>query len=162
MNAQKVTRVFLLLGTNLGNREVNLRTAISLLVTEFAPYLFSEVTESSVLESEPVGFVSEDRFLNQAVAFDTSLSPEDVLKVCKYVEQKMGRFSSEPVFDEEGKRVYKSRVIDIDILLYGTEEVNLPNLKIPHPELKHRDFAMIPLKEVLTGEFADFFDRLEQ
>ncbi len=141
--------VYLLLGTNLGDKRENLSTAISLLVTELASYLFSEIKESSIHESEPWGFESEENFLNQAIAFQTNLSPEQVLAVCKHVERKMGRSDMEPEYDSEGKRVYKSRIIDIDILLYGERKVDLPELKIPHPRLQEREFALIPLREIL-------------
>ncbi|MBQ0006105.1 MAG: 2-amino-4-hydroxy-6-hydroxymethyldihydropteridine diphosphokinase [Alistipes sp.] len=144
----RTNRAYLLLGSNMGQRERNLSTAISLLVTELAPYLFSEVFESSVRESEPWGFESQGKFLNQAIAFDTSVSPEDLLKVCKYVEHKMGRPLEEPLYDEAGNRIYRDRVIDIDILIFGDIRMETPELSIPHPRLEERDFAMIPLKEL--------------
>ena len=121
-------RVYLLLGTNLGDREKNLSCAISLLVTEMAPYLLSGITESSIYESEPWGFDSENKFLNQAIGFDTTLEPEQMLKICKWVEKKMGREVKEPEYDGEGKRIYHSRIIDIDILLFGDRKVDLPDL----------------------------------
>lgn len=144
----RTRRAYLLLGSNTGQRETNLSTAISLLVTELAPYLFSEVFESSVRESDPWGFESQGKFLNQAIAFDTSVSPEDLLKVCKYVEHKMGRPIEEPLYDDAGNRIYRDRVIDIDILLFGDVRMETPELCIPHPRLEERDFAMIPLKEL--------------
>lgn len=144
----KTNRAFLLLGSNMGDRARHLSTAVSLLVTELAPYLFSEVYESSVLESEPWGFNSAGNFLNQAIAFDTSVSPEDLLRVCKYVEHRMGRPADEPLFDEAGNRIYHDRIIDIDILLFGDVRMETPELTIPHPHLYEREFAMIPLKEL--------------
>ncbi len=144
--------VYLLLGTNQGDKRQNLSTAISLLVTELATYLFSEIKESSIHESEPWGFESEENFLNQAIAFQTNLAPEKLLAACKYVERKMGRSDMEPEYDSDGNRVYKSRIIDIDILLYGERKVDLPELKIPHPRLQEREFALIPLREILLGD----------
>lgn len=143
-------RVYLLLGTNMGNKERNLQTAIALLINEIAPFLGSDVNESSIHESEAVGFVSEETFFNQAISFKTSVSPLDLLKVCKHVEAKMGRPVEEPQYDESGNRVYKSRIIDIDILLYGDQTINLPELQIPHPRLQEREFALIPLREIFT------------
>lgn len=143
-------RVYLLLGTNMGNKERNLQTAIALLINEIAPFLGSDVNESSIHESEAVGFVSEETFFNQAISFKTSVSPLDLLKVCKHVEAKMGRPVEEPQYDKSGNRVYKSRIIDIDILLYGDQTVNLPELQIPHPRLQEREFALIPLREIFT------------
>jgi 2-amino-4-hydroxy-6-hydroxymethyldihydropteridine diphosphokinase len=140
-------RVYLLLGTNLGNKELNLKTATSLLVTELAPYLFSDVNKSSILESEPWGFISADSFLNQAISFVTSVTPQQLLQVCKYVEKKMGRVD-EPLFDDNGERIYRSRIIDIDILLFGDLKIETPDLIIPHPRLYEREFALIPLREI--------------
>jgi|SRR5574344_770730 2-amino-4-hydroxy-6-hydroxymethyldihydropteridine diphosphokinase len=142
-------KAYLLLGTNLGNKRQNLSTAISLLVTELAPYLGSGIKESSIYESEPEGFISDDNFLNQAIAFDTSLSPHDLLKVCQWVERKMGREEHSAKFADDGSRLYESRIIDIDILLYGDRKVSLPDLEIPHPRLNERKFALIPLNELL-------------
>ena len=75
----------------------------------------------------------------------------DLLKVCKHVEAKMGRPIEEPQYDDAGNRIYKSRIIDIDILLYGNQTINLPELQIPHPRLQERDFALIPLREIFTS-----------
>lgn len=142
-------RAYLLLGTNIGDKRQNLSTAISLLVTELSPYLGSGITESSIYESEPVGFVCDDNFLNQAIAFDVSLSPHDLMKVCQWVEQKMGRKEHKAQFAADGSRIYESRIIDIDILLYGDKKISLPDLVIPHPHLYEREFALIPLREIL-------------
>lgn len=143
-------RVYLLLGSDMGDRERNLQVAIALLINELAPFLGSDVKESSIHESEAVGFVSENTFFNQAISFKTSVSPTDLLKVCKYVEAKMGRPMEEPQYDKQGNRIYKSRIIDIDILLYGNQTIDLPELKIPHPRLQEREFALIPLREIFT------------
>lgn len=144
-------RVYLLLGTNMGNKERNLQTAIALLINDLAPFLGSEVKESTIHESEAVGFHSDETFFNQAISFKTSVSPTDLLKVCKHVESIMGRPVEEPQFDSDGNRIYKSRIIDIDILLHGNQTINLPELQIPHPRLQEREFALIPLKEIFTS-----------
>lgn len=144
-------RVYLLLGSDMGNRERNLQVAIALLINELAPFLGSDVKESSIHESEAVGFVSESTFYNQAISFKTSVSPTDLLKVCKHVEAKMGRPVEEPQYDASGQRIYKSRIIDIDILLYGSQTIDLPELQIPHPRLQEREFALIPLREIFVG-----------
>lgn len=141
-------QVYLLLGTNLGDREQNLSTAISLLVTQLAPYLCSEIKESPIHETEPMGFQSENKFLNQAIGFKTTISPHDLLKVCQWVEQKMGREKHAPEYTSDGDRIYHSRIIDIDILLYGDKKINTPDLQIPHPRLQEREFALTPLKEI--------------
>jgi len=150
----RTRRAYLLLGTNLGDREKNLSVAVSLLVTELASWLFSDIRESSVYESEPCGFESSNRFLNRAIAFDTSVSPEDLLKVCKWVEKKMGRREDGPLYDAGGNRIYRDRVIDIDILVFGDVKMNTPDLTIPHPKLMEREFALKPLCEIYEeGEY---------
>lgn len=141
-------RVYLILGSNMGDRKRNLSIAVSLLVTELAPYMFSDVQESDILENEPWGFQSDTPFLNQAVSFETTCPPEPLLEVCKYVERKMGRTDS-PEYDAEGRRVYHSRVIDIDIVLYGDRIVDLPHLKIPHPQIEERDYAKRLISQLL-------------
>ncbi len=141
-------RVYLILGSNMGDRCRNLGIAISLLVTEMASHIYSDVTESEVIESEPWGFEADTPFMNQAISFVTDCSPELLLDVCKYVEKKMGRPVSEPEFDAEGRRVYHSRIIDIDIVLYGDRNVDLPHLKIPHPQIYEREYAKKLLKNI--------------
>ncbi len=145
---REMERVYLLLGTNLGEKEINLNTAVSLLIGELAPKLGSEVQRSSIYESEPFGFESQDNFLNQVIAFDIDIVPQELLKVCKYVEERMGRILEAPKYDSDGKRIYKSRLIDIDILLFGERVVQLPDLQIPHPRIAERDFTYIPLREI--------------
>ena len=82
-------RVYLILGSNMGNRRRNLSTAVSLLVTQLAPWLFSDIRESEVLETEPWGMApGSESFLNQAISFETTVPPEPLLEVCKWVEQK--------------------------------------------------------------------------
>lgn len=107
------------------------------------------VALSSLIETEPWGFESDDKFLNAAVRFDLSSSPQDILSAVKSIERLLGRETKAPVYDSEGKRIYFSRPIDIDILLYGNETIITPNLVIPHPRMHERDFVLIPLREIL-------------
>lgn len=149
---KQVERVYLSLGSNQGNKSRNLSTAIALLVTEMAPYLCSEIFESSVIETVPWGFDSQEIFLNQVIAFDTFLTPDQVLQVCHYVEDRLGRDRSRPLYNEKGERLYYDRVIDIDILLYGLQKVQQDDLVIPHPRLIERDFFLQLLKELIAEE----------
>lgn len=143
-------RVYLILGSNMEDRRRNLSIATSLLVTELAPWLFSDVKESDVMETEPWGMPEgTEPFMNQAISFETTVPPEDLLKVCKWVEQKMGRPAHEPESDEAGRRIYRPRVIDIDIALYGDRTVDTPTLKIPHPQVKERDYAKHLLAQIM-------------
>ncbi|MCF0166186.1 MAG: 2-amino-4-hydroxy-6-hydroxymethyldihydropteridine diphosphokinase [Bacteroidales bacterium] len=144
-----IRTVRLLLGSNLGNRERALSAAISLLVTELAPYLCSDIRESSVMHTKAVGFESENEFLNQAIAFELrGVSPEQLLSVCKYVEQKLGRPVHNAEYDAAGRRIYRDRVIDIDILTFGDLTLDIPELTIPHKGLADRDFERVLLEEL--------------
>ena len=145
--------LYLSLGSNMGDREANIETAVSLLNIEFkTPYK----AISSLIETEPWGFESDERFLNAAVHYQLRLkkgyNPEAealmILEICKDIERRLGRIG-EPEYDESGKRIYHSRPIDIDILLFGDNKINCPELTIPHKLMYERDFVMIPLKEIL-------------
>ena len=144
-------RVYLILGSNMGDRRRNLSMAVSLLVTELAPWLFSDIRESEVLETEPWGMPEEtEPFMNQAISFETTVPPEDLLKVCKWVEHKLGRSDHEPEYAPDGSRVYHPRIIDIDIALYGDRTVSTPELTIPHPQVEERSYAKHLLSQIMT------------
>lgn len=150
--------VFLGLGTNLGDREMNLVMARDLLMKQDVLV----VGQSSVLETEPLGGLDQPMYLNQVVECSTELSPQDLFKACKTVEKEMGRPVSVPVGnvsflggkqDQAGLRpVWKSRIIDIDILFYGDQVVNDPLVTIPHPRLTERSFVMEGVLE-LSSDF---------
>lgn len=151
----KISRVTLILGSDLGDREANLNIAKSLIITELASYLFSDITETEVIESQAWGFESQKLFLNQAISFLTTVTPEQMLSVCKWVEQKMGRAEHQAQYDSDGKRVYSSRIIDIDIVLFADVVMNTPELTIPHPQIREREYAVkliSRMKELLRGE----------
>ena len=132
-------RVYLILGSNMGDRRRNLSIAVSLIVTELAPWLFSDVRESDVLETEPWGMPEgTEPFMNQAISFET------------WVEHKLGRPDHEPEFDGTGHRIYRPRVIDIDIALYGDRTVSTPELTIPHPQVEERAYAKRLLSQIMT------------
>ena len=144
--------LYLSLGSNQGDRRLNIEHAISMLNIELKkPYK----AVSSLLETEPWGFESDDRFLNAAVHYELEY-PKGynaeaeglmILEICKTIERKLGR-TGEPQYDEEGKRIYTSRPIDIDILLFGENKIDCPELTVPHKLMYERDFVMIPLKEI--------------
>ena len=110
---------------------------------------------SSLLETEPWGFESEDKFLNAAVRYQLRLrkgyNPEAeglmILEICKDIERKLGR-TGKPQYDERGERIYTDRPIDIDILLFGDNKIDCEELTVPHKLMYERDFVMIPLKEI--------------
>jgi len=126
--------VYLSLGSNLGDRLANLRTAISSL----PPQIMPEV-QSSIYETEPWGYSDQPAFLNLVVKADTNLPPLDVLKYLKDIEVVMGR--------KETFR-FGPRLIDLDILFYDDLVIATPDLTIPHPHILERAFVLIPLAEI--------------
>ena len=150
-NMEKV-ELYLSLGSNQGDRRLNIEHAVSMLNIELKkPYKVI----SSLLETEPWGFDSEDKFLNAAVLYELEL-PKGynaeaealmILEICKDIERRLGR-TGRPQYDENGGRIYTSRPIDIDILLFGDNKIDCPELTVPHRLMYERDFVMIPLNEI--------------
>lgn len=143
--------VYFSLGSNLGDRRRNILEAVRLMGERFSEMEGVErrpVAMSSLIETEPWGFESEDKFLNAAVRFDLASSPHDILKAVKIIERQLGRETNSPLYGTDGRRIYTSRPIDIDILLYGDEKIETPDLIIPHPRMHERDFVLIPLREI--------------
>jgi 2-amino-4-hydroxy-6-hydroxymethyldihydropteridine diphosphokinase len=129
-------RVFLGLGSNLGNREENLRTALERL----SGLPGTEVLRvSRFIETAPWGVEDQPPFLNAAAEIRTALEPEELLDGVKRIEQEMGRV-----------RTYHwgPRLIDIDLLLYGDRKVETPRLAVPHPHLLERPFVCEPMEEI--------------
>jgi len=128
-------RMFLSLGSNLGDRLATLAQARVLLD---GPGLRIVVT-SSVYETLPWGVTDQPSYLNQVLEGQTTLSPRQLLHRCQAVETRLGRVRSTR---------WGPRIIDVDILLYGALEINEPDLTIPHPQLAHRAFVLVPLAEL--------------
>ena len=132
------------IGTNLGNREANLQTALQLLDERVGEQLAC----SSVHRSAPMGFESENEFANIVAVYDTPYSPEEVLLITQQIEREMGRTQ------KSVNGVYHDRIIDIDLLQARGDEANEAirrsdeRLMLPHPRMQERDFVMIPLREV--------------
>lgn len=137
-------QVYLGLGSNLGDREENIRKAISLIDERVGKVL----RQSSLIETEPWGFESSNRFLNAVILCETTLTPRQVLKATQKIERELGRKKKLIANGQQPRANYKDRPIDIDILLYDDLTVDEPNLKIPHPLMRERDFVMIPLNEI--------------
>ena len=129
---------YLGLGGNLGDRLAALTEALARL--DATPGM-RRVSCSSVYETEPWGVTDQPNFLNLAAGYETTLPPVDLLAACQSVEATVGRTASYR---------WGPRLIDVDILLYGDEVVNLttPDLQIPHPRLHQRAFALVPLAEI--------------
>lgn len=130
--------LYLSLGTNLGDRRKNLETALTLISQRVGTVM----ARSSVIETEPWGFESQNRFLNMAAKVLTELKPTKVLDTTQAIEREMGRTTKS---DAGG---YKDRIIDIDILLYDDLVIDTPQLTIPHPHMYERRFVMEPLTEI--------------
>lgn len=130
--------VYLGLGTNLGDKEANLRTAIYKLQERIG----KQVSLSSFYETAPWGFESNHSFLNAAIGLETSLSPIEILHITQEIEKELGRTK------KSVNGSYSDRLIDIDILLYDTLVLQTPELTIPHPLMTERDFVMKPLIEI--------------
>lgn len=131
--------VYLSLGSNLGNRRRIVKDAIQMIGQKVGPVL----RQSSLIETDPWGFESPNKFINACVSCHTVLSPRELLQATQQIEKVMGRTGK----STNGE--YHDRIIDIDILLYNDVHIDEPDLKIPHPLMKERDFVMKPLSEIL-------------
>jgi 2-amino-4-hydroxy-6-hydroxymethyldihydropteridine diphosphokinase len=129
-------RVFLGLGTNLGDRKKNLQIALEKIHENIGPVIVS----SSLYETDPWGFVSENKFLNMVAEVKTDLTPSGILGRILMIETLLGR-------TREGKG-YRSRIIDIDILFYQSRIIKKKVLQVPHPGLADRRFILEPLCEI--------------
>ena len=137
--------IVLLLGSNLGDREACLNAACAMLEDA----LQVDLSRTAVMETEAIGF-SGPAFLNMAVAFEApaGLTPVRLLNLCQTVEVALGRPRHKAAYDADGKRVYASRTIDIDILKYDNVECSTARLTLPHPQVYSRPFAAALLKEI--------------
>lgn len=141
---EMMEKVFFSLGSNIGDRESNLRMALEKMNEAFGRR-FEAV--SSFIETESWGFIG-DNFINCAVMYMLEEEPEVVLARCKAIERGMGR-NEVREYDADGRRVYHSRIIDIDILLFGDRNIRTDNLTVPHPLMGERDFVRRTLQEIL-------------
>jgi 2-amino-4-hydroxy-6-hydroxymethyldihydropteridine diphosphokinase len=126
--------VFIAFGSNLGDRQANLRTAIDLL-----PNSVEILKGSSIYETPPWGYADQPSFLNQVIEVSTTLRPVCLLRKLKHIERKIGR-----------KKTFRygPRLIDLDILFYGERVIHRRKLQIPHPRLHERAFVLVPLAEI--------------
>lgn len=127
-------RVFLGIGTNLGDRERNLQAALAILSQKMVI-----LKESSIYQTAPWGYLDQPAFLNQAIEAQTDLSPLNLLGFLKDTEKVLGR---------QANFRYGPRLIDLDILFYGNRIIQTPRLQIPHPRIAQRAFVLVPLAEI--------------
>lgn len=137
MSAEKIVhQVYLGLGSNQGDRLGQITRAIELIGERVGRV----VRQSTLIETDPWGFTSGNKFLNGAILVETELFPRQVLKVTQQIERELGRWHK--------GTAYRDRTIDIDILLYDDITMDEPDLQIPHPFMYQRDFVLIPLREI--------------
>jgi 2-amino-4-hydroxy-6-hydroxymethyldihydropteridine diphosphokinase len=133
-------KVFILLGTNLGQREINLSRAV-MKISEFCMH---DPEISSIYETVPWGFESDQLFLNQVIKIETTLNALEILERLLKIENQLGR-------KRDGKG-YQSRTIDLDILYFNSDIIQYETLTIPHPRMHTRSFTMVPMAEI-AAEF---------
>ena len=126
-----MTRAYIGVGANLGDREATIRAALAALP--------GVVGVSQLRETDPVGVVDQPPFLNGATVLETDFSPRELLDALLAVERELGR---------ERRERWGPRTIDLDLLLYGDETIDEPGLTIPHPRLHERRFALEPLLDL--------------
>lgn len=133
-----MSNCFLLLGTNLGDKESNLQKALY----EISVQIGAIITKSSIYSTAAWGKENQDSFLNQVIKITTKKSPKEVLSECLSIEKELGRVR----FEKWGERL-----IDIDILYYDELIMNEDELTIPHPQIQNRRFTLVPLVELEEG-----------
>lgn len=133
-----MAKVYLGLGTNLGDKEANMQLAVSLIHERIGKI----VSQSSFYETAPWGFESENSFLNAVICVETLYTPLETLHLTQEIERGMGRTQ------KSSGGIYHDRTIDIDLLLYDDLILHTPELTLPHPLMTHRDFVMKPLVEI--------------
>lgn len=135
-------KLYLSLGSNLGDREANIRQALALIDERVG----SVYRVSSYIETAPVGFQSPNKFINIVCLVHTMMSPTACLRETQKIEQELGR--TQKSINSDGSLTYKDRPIDIDLLTYDQLVLNTPELTLPHPRMHERDFVLIPLREI--------------
>ena len=142
-------KVYFSLGTNLGDREGNLRAAVA----QIQEKIGDVVSLSSFYETQPWGFVSSHVFLNAAACVETSLAPVEVLQLTQEIERELGRTH------KSVNGAYSDRLIDIDLLLYDDWVFHTEELTLPHPLMTERAFVMDPLCEIAAEVVHPVFHR---
>lgn len=152
----KAQDVYLSLGSNQGDRQARIDEALRRLDKAVGrPY----DALSSVIETPAWGFDGPP-FLNCVVRYRTARRPETLLHICKRIERAMGRRGA-PEYGADGRRIYRDRPIDIDILFWGRRHIRTARLTIPHPLIAEREFVLVPLREIaddaIIRVFPDIF-----
>ena len=133
-----MTLAYVALGSNLGDREATLRGALDALAAEPG---IEVVAVSRFVDTEPVGYVDQPRFLNGAAALETGLPAQELLELLLAVERRFGR-------RRDDVPLQGPRTLDLDLLLYGDAEIDAPGIRVPHPRMHERRFVLEPLAEL--------------
>ena len=141
-----MAKLYLALGSNIGARKANIMSALSFLNGILGRY----EALSDLIETEACGFDGPS-FLNCVVRYSSRKSPASILSICKDIERRMGR-TEQPQYAPDGSRIYHNRIIDIDILMYGKEQMDTPELTIPHPQVETRPFVRPLLEQVMKND----------
>jgi len=139
-------QIFISLGSNIEPRDERLAEARNLLKSE-EPLNWKE---SKIYETEPWGESAQAKFLNQVVSFSSEKTPQQLLSLCKAIEQKLGR---------QKREKWKEREIDLDLLYCGNEVVESAELTLPHPYIAQREFVLKPLREIAPDFYASTFSK---
>ncbi len=134
-------KAYIGLGSNLGNREENIRKAVALLEKSQGIKL---VKLSPFYETEPVGDIPQGKFINAAAEIYTAISPSGLLAVCRNIEDELGRVRTVK---------WGPRTIDLDVLLYGEEVIYTAELTVPHPLMHEREFVLRPLSDIAPNAY---------
>jgi len=142
-----MVKVYLSLGSNIGDRVKNINKAVSLIKANPG---INCVEQSTLYITAPQGYLKQDDFINCVLSLETNLEASELLLVCQDVEKKLKRV-----------RLFRwgPRIIDVDILLYGDKIINTPDLTIPHPRMYERAFVLVPLGE-LDSTFNKYIDKV--
>jgi 2-amino-4-hydroxy-6-hydroxymethyldihydropteridine diphosphokinase len=138
MNTRQTILAYVGVGSNIGRRRETIGAGLSLLGAERGVSIRSV---SALRETDPVGYEDQPSFLNGAVAVETELSPRELLERLLTIERRLGRVRG-------GGPRYGPRTIDLDLLVYGEEQLDEPGLTVPHPRLAERRFVLEPLAEL--------------
>ena len=139
--------IYILLGGNIGDK----KRIFSEVYDRLAQQIGKISAQSAIYETEPWGFESDDLFWNQVLEISCELLPEEVLKKTQQIEIELGRIRK--------KNQYDSRIIDIDILFYGNQIIELKNLVIPHQRIQERNFVLVPMNEIASDFIHPVFQK---
>ena len=145
-----MNNVYLSIGTNMGEREHNLKLAVKILQDKINVKV---KVVSSIYETAPVGYVDQPSFLNIAVLIETPNSALETLKICQSIENELGRIRDIR---------WGPRIIDLDILLFNNENIEVENLIVPHPRMFERAFVLVPLVEITSETSSEQFQKAKK